>query len=67
MDTISVQEPLTLPPVLADKMIRIKIASEYLKVPIPIDLMANRESLYAAVHCFSQNLSDIESRGESPF
>jgi hypothetical protein len=49
-------------------MIRIKTASEHMKVPIPIDLMANRESLYAAVDWSSQNLTDTESKGEhTPF
>jgi hypothetical protein len=48
-------------------MIRIKTASEDLKIPIPIDLMASRESLQEAVHCSSRNLSDIENRGDAPF
>jgi hypothetical protein len=48
-------------------MIRIKTASEDLKIPIPIDLMASRESLQEAVHCSSRNLSDIENRGDTPF
>jgi hypothetical protein len=29
--------------------------------------MASRENLRAAVHYSSNNLSDIESRGDSPF
>ncbi len=52
---------------MADKIIRIKTASEDLNIPIPIDLMANREDLHAAVHASSRNLSDIESRGNSLF
>jgi hypothetical protein len=43
-----------------------KTASEDLKIPVPIDLMASRESLYAAVRGSSRNLSDIESRGNVP-
>ncbi|KAI0306426.1 PP-loop family-domain-containing protein [Multifurca ochricompacta] len=51
-----------LPPVLADKIIRMKTASENLKIPIPIDLTTSRENLHAAVRCSSRNLSDIESK-----
>jgi len=56
------KEPLALPPVLAEKIARTETASENLKMPIPIDLMASRESLYAAVRYSSRNLFDIESR-----
>jgi tRNA(Ile)-lysidine synthase len=55
-------EPPALPPVLADKIIRIKTASEDLKIPVPIHLMASRESLHEAVHSSSRYLSDIESK-----
>jgi len=61
--TVSMKEPPALPPVLAEKIARTETASENLKMPIPIDLMASRESLYAAVRYSSRNLFDIESRG----
>jgi hypothetical protein len=50
---------------LADKVDRMKIASENLNIPVTIDLMASRESLRAAVQYSSSKLSDIESRGDS--
>ena len=50
---------------MADKIMRMKSASDNLKIPIPIDWMASRENLRAAVHAASRNLSDIESRGDS--
>ncbi|KAI9507362.1 hypothetical protein F5148DRAFT_1285277 [Russula earlei] len=56
-----------LPPVLAEKILRTQTASENLKLPVPFDLMASRESLYEAVRYSSLNLADIESRGNSPF
>jgi len=59
---VPVVPPSPLPPVMADKIMRIKSASDNLKIPIPIDLMANRETLRAAVQASSRNLSDIESR-----
>ncbi|KAI0283064.1 PP-loop family-domain-containing protein [Russula aff. rugulosa BPL654] len=55
-------EPRPLPPVMAHKIMQIKSASEDLKIPIPIDWMASRENLRAAVHASSRNLSDIEGR-----
>jgi hypothetical protein len=61
----SIKEPVTLPPVLADKIARVKSASENLQTPI--DLMASREDLHAAVRSASRDLSDIESRGNVPF
>jgi hypothetical protein len=57
------KESLALPPVLAEKIARTETASKNLKMPIPIDLMGGRESLYAAVRYSYRNLSDIESRG----
>jgi len=59
------KEPLALPPVLAEKVSRTETASENSKLPIPIDLMASRESLYAAVRYSSRNLFDIESRAST--
>jgi hypothetical protein len=59
------EPPPPLPPVMADKITRMKSASDNLKIPIPIDMMASRESLRAAVHASSRNLADIESRGDS--
>lgn len=59
------KEPPPLPPVMADKITRMKSASDNLKISIPIDLMASREDLREAVHASSRNLSDIESRGDS--
>ncbi len=59
------KEPVTLPPVLADKITRIKTASENLKTSIPIDIMANRENLHIAVRRSSRDLSHIESRGNT--
>ena len=46
---------------------QIKAASEDLKIPIPIDWMASRENLRAAVQASSRNLSDIEGRGDFTF
>ena len=59
------KEPPPLPPVMADKITRMKSASDDLEISIPIDLMASREDLREAVHASSRNLSDIESRGDS--
>jgi hypothetical protein len=54
-----------LPPAMADKIMQIKSASDNLKIAIPIDFMASRENLRAAVYASSRNLSDIENRGDS--
>lgn len=59
---VPVEPQPPLPPVMADKIMRMKSASDNLKIAIPIDWMASRESLRAAVHGSSRNLSDIESR-----
>jgi len=64
-DNISLKELAILPPVLADKIGRMKAASEDLQTSI--DLMGSREDLQAAVRNASRNLSDIESRGNAPF
>jgi tRNA(Ile)-lysidine synthase TilS/MesJ len=64
---ITMKEPRPLPPVMAHKIMQIKAASEDLKIPIPIDWMASRENLRAAVHASSRNLSDIEGRGDFTF
>jgi len=47
---------------MADKIMQIKSASDNLKIAIPIDFMASRENLRAAVYASSRNLSDIENR-----
>jgi hypothetical protein len=60
-----IKEPPPLPPAMADKITQMKSASDNLKISIPIDLMTSREDLREAVHVFSRNLSDIESRGDS--
>jgi hypothetical protein len=54
-----------LPPAMADKIVRMKSASDNLEIPVPIDWMANRENLRAAVYAASRDLSDIECRGDS--
>lgn len=56
------EPPPSLPPVLADQIMRMKTASENLKIPVPIDLMSSRQSLREAVRCSSRNLSDIEAK-----
>jgi len=62
---VSMKEPVALPPVLADKVPRMKTAAENLKTLVPIDLMAGREDLHEAVRCLSRDLSDVESRGKT--
>jgi tRNA(Ile)-lysidine synthase len=66
MATFDKKPPSSLPPVLADQIMRVKTASENMKIPVPIDFMSSRENLREAVHCSSRNLSDIEGRGNSP-
>ena len=62
---VFMKEPVALPPVLADKVPRMKTAAENLKTPVPIDLMTGREDLQEAVRCLSRDLSDVESRGNT--
>ncbi|KAF8274873.1 PP-loop family-domain-containing protein [Lactarius quietus] len=54
--------PSSLPPVLADQIMRVKTASENMKIPVPIDFMSSQQNLREAVRCSSRNLSDIEGR-----
>lgn len=63
MATFDKEPPPSLPPVLADQIMRMKTASETLNIPVPIDLMSSRQNLREAVRCSSRNLSDIEGRG----
>lgn len=67
MNAFDKKPPSTLPPDLADQIMRVQTASENMKIPVPIDFMSSRQNLREAVHCSSRYLSDIEGRGNSSF